>query len=126
MHSEEALNTASQLLVELTGKGLTDLQSDLLKASWESQTYDDFAKTHQYNGDYVKDVGSELWKLFSQALGEKVTKKNFRQLLQQYHHNKHNKLYYEIQQKRDVLSKPDVSLFFGRKEEINTLQRWIL
>ncbi|MCJ8280066.1 MAG: NB-ARC domain-containing protein, partial [Rivularia sp. ALOHA_DT_140] len=35
-------------------------------------------------------------------------------------------LYFEIQKKRDVLTKPDVSFFFGRKEEITTLQQWIL
>ena len=34
MHLEEMLNTASQLIFELTGKDLTDLQTGLLKASW--------------------------------------------------------------------------------------------
>lgn len=96
MYSEEALNIASQLFSELTGKELTDLQSDLLKASWENQTYDEFAKAHSYCCDYVKDEGSKLWNLLSQALGKKVTKKNFRQVLQQYHYKQHNILYSEI------------------------------
>ena len=126
MHSEEALNIASQLFSELTGKELTDLQSDLLKASWENQTYDEFAKAHSYCCDYVKDEGSKLWNLLSQALGKKVTKKNFRQVLQQYHQKQYKTLYSEIQKKRDASSKPDVSLFFGRSEERATLQQWIL
>ena len=72
MHLEEMLNTASQLIFELTGKDLTDLQTGLLKASWENQTYDSFAQKYQYNSDYVKDVGADLWDLFSQALSKKV------------------------------------------------------
>ena len=126
MHLEEMLNTASQLIFELTGKDLTDLQTGLLKASWENQTYDSFAQKYQYNSDYVKDVGADLWDLFSQALSKKVNKKNFRQALQQIHCNKQHNLYFKILNKRDVSTLPDVSLFFGRGEERATLQNWIL
>ena len=126
MHSEEMLDTASRLVSEATGKDLTDLQGDLLKACWGNQTYDEFAQTHQYCSDHIKRVGSDLWKLFSQALGKKVSKSNFRQALVQFQHKQYEKLYSEIQKKRDVLSKPDVSLFFGREEERSILQRWIL
>ncbi|MDJ0618656.1 MAG: NB-ARC domain-containing protein [Calothrix sp. MO_192.B10] len=126
MHSEEAVNIASQLIFQVTGKRLTDLQTELLKACWENQTYKQFAKTHKYTDDYVKDVGSDLWKLLSQALAKKVTKKNFHQALKEYQHNQQNILCKEKQFKRDLLTKPDVSLFFGRTEEVTTLKQWIL
>ncbi|MCJ8279437.1 MAG: hypothetical protein MJK14_05750, partial [Rivularia sp. ALOHA_DT_140] len=84
MHSEEIVDTASRLISEVTDKSLTSLQRKLLKASWENQKYHEFAKTHKYCCDHVKAVGSKLWALLSQALGEEVTKQNFRQVFQRY------------------------------------------
>ncbi len=47
-----------------------------------------FKNERTYSGyclDYIKkDVGCALWHSLSQALGEKVTKKNFRQALERY------------------------------------------
>ena len=126
MYSEEIVDSASRLVCEVTEKSLTSLQRQLLKASWENKKYGEFAETHRYCRDYVKTQGSKLWALLSQALGEKVTKQNFRQVLQQYHQEKTSILYSEIQKKRDVLNKPDASLFFGRREEKATLEQWIL
>lgn len=85
MNTQELLNVADKLVVKSFGKHLTDLQSELLKASCENQTYEDFAINHGYCLDYIKkDVGAALWHLLSEALAEKVTKKNFRQALERY------------------------------------------
>jgi hypothetical protein len=89
MDTQELMNIANQAISESTGKYLTDLQSDLLKASCENQTYEQFARYRGYCLDYIKkDVGSMLWHLLSEALGEKVTKKSFRQALERYEENK--------------------------------------
>ncbi len=85
MNTKELLETADKVVYESTGRHLTDLQSDLLKASYENQTYEQFANEHGYCLDYIKkDVGSVLWNLLSLGLGEKITKKNFRQALERY------------------------------------------
>lgn len=83
MNTQELLIIADQVVSKSSGRHLTDLQSDLLKASYENQTYEQFANDRGYCLDYIKkDVGCALWQLLSQALGEKVTKKNFRQALE--------------------------------------------
>ncbi|WP_373530845.1 hypothetical protein [Nostoc sp.] len=85
MNSEQLLSIADKVISKSSGRHLTDLQSDLLKASYENQTYEQFANDHGYCLDYIKkDVGSALWQLLSQGLAEKVTKKNFRQALERY------------------------------------------
>ena len=127
MNTEEALNIADQAISALTGKYLTDLQSELLKASWKNQTYEDFAESHGYCLDYVKkDVGSQLWRLLSEGLGEKVTKKNFRQALER--HKGIQKLLNskEQEKRRDRSDAPDTSVFFGATEELTTLKHWVL
>ena len=85
MNIQDLLTIADKVVSKSSGRHLTDLQSDLLKASSENQTYEQFANDRGYCLDYIKkDVGSALWQLLSQALGEKVTKKNFRQALERY------------------------------------------
>ncbi len=127
MTTEEALNIADQAISALTGKFLTDLQSELLKASWKNQTYEDFAEAHGYCLDYVKkDVGSQLWRLLSEGLGEKVTKKNFRQALERH---KELQILLNSQEKakrRDRSDAPDTSVFCGNTEELALLKDWVL
>ena len=127
MNTEEALSIADRAISAITGKYLTDLQSELLKASWRNQTYEDFAENHGYCLDYVKkDVGSQLWRLLSQSLGEKVTKKNFRQALER--HKEIQKLlnYQEKEKRCDRGDAPDTSTFLGATEELATLKNWVL
>ncbi|MEC4818990.1 MAG: AAA-like domain-containing protein, partial [Scytonema sp. PMC 1069.18] len=62
-------------------KRLNDLQEFVFRKSWEGQTYQEMAESASYDANYVKDVGSKLWKLLSQTLEEEVTKSNFRSVL---------------------------------------------
>lgn len=143
MNTEEALNIADRAISALTGKYLTDLQIQLLKASWKNQTYEEFAEAHGYCLDYVKkDVGSHLWRLLSEGLGEKVTKKNFRQALER--HKQLQRLLSSQEQEqpcdktllgvpdsrqcvlRDRGDAPDTSVFYGNTEELATLKDWVL
>jgi len=68
MNIQELLTIADKVVSKSSGRHLTDLQSDLLKASSENQTYEQFANDRGYCLDYIKkDVGSALWQLLSQA-----------------------------------------------------------
>ena len=73
---------ADLTLFKTTGKYLTDIEIKVLKGSWEEKTYDEMAIIYGYSTEYLnKDVGNKLWSKLSQALGEKVTKKNFKAAL---------------------------------------------
>lgn len=76
MDVEEALEFADQLIYGQTEKHLNDLERQVFVGSWQGEIYE---KIYPLNPEYVeKDVGYKLWKKLSTALGEKVTKKNFR------------------------------------------------
>lgn len=61
---------------------LSDIEMKVLQSSWEEKTYDDMAKAYGYSAEYLnKDVGNKLWRKLSIALGERVTKKNFKEAL---------------------------------------------
>ncbi|MGH1393830.1 MAG: hypothetical protein ACRAVC_07340 [Trichormus sp.] len=96
MNTQQLLQIADKVVYISTGKHLTDLQTQLLKAACENQTYEEFANVYGYCLDYIKkDVGCVLWHLLSEALGEKVTKKNFRQALERYQQAEKFVLYHE-------------------------------
>lgn len=73
---------ADSALFQTTGKYLSDIEVKVLQASWMQKTYDEMAISYGYSAEYLnKDVGNKLWHKLSQALGEKVTKKNFKAAL---------------------------------------------
>lgn len=79
------LEFAEQLIYAKTGKSLTDIQKAVLQKSWEGQrkTYNQIAHEFQYSESYIKQtVAPQLWKLLSEALGEKVNKNNVRTVLE--------------------------------------------
>ena len=83
MNFEEAFTIAATAVFEQTRKHLNDAERQVLEGSWEGQTYEKMAKTYGYSDRYLKqDVGPKLWKLLSEALEQKVNKKNFRTVLE--------------------------------------------
>jgi hypothetical protein len=81
MTVEEGLEFIEQVL-EL--HRLTMIQKLIFARSWEGKGYKDIAKETGHTPDHIKNIGSELWKSLSEALGEKVTKHNFATILQRY------------------------------------------
>ncbi|MEP0871272.1 ATP-binding protein [Trichocoleus desertorum AS-A10] len=81
MTVEEALVVVERILPQ--GR-LSKIQAEILRQSWDGKSYTDIALASDYDAGYVKDVGSHLWQLLSQVLGEKVTKHNFRGVLQRF------------------------------------------
>lgn len=73
---------ADIIIYKYTGQHLRDIELTVLQASYQGKTYDDMATTYGYSAEYLnKDVGNKLWHKLSQALSEKVTKKNFKAAL---------------------------------------------
>ena len=73
MTEEEAIALVEQILKR--GR-LTKVQEIVFRQSWVHKTYMEMAHKEGYNHGHVKDVGSDLWRSLSKALGEKVTKNN--------------------------------------------------
>jgi CheY-like chemotaxis protein len=81
MNFESALDLVGSLLKTQTGKPLTDSEKEILKAAWENQTYNNISENLYLSLGHIKDLASLLWKRISNVMGVKVTKSNFRYLL---------------------------------------------
>jgi WD40 repeat protein len=117
---EEAIALVNQLL----NKVLTPTQEMVFRQSWDGQTYLDMAVNSGYDSNYTKDVGSELWRSLSQALNEKVTKNNLQAVLKRFAQNQQAAL--QIPTQVSWGEAIDVSQFYGRTAELETLSQWIL
>ena len=62
----------------------TTLQEQIFRATWVETSYPDIAEQMGYDREYVKYVGSKLWRSLSDALNQKVTKSNARAIVQRY------------------------------------------
>jgi WD40 repeat protein len=124
MNFEEALEVADEAIFLYLGRRLSKVEIVILKGSWENQTYEQIASFASYSVAYVKrHVGPELWKLLSEALGEKVSKNNFRNVLERQWCKSKRKQ--EIQS-ADWGEAIDVSIFYGSTAELNTLKQWLI
>ncbi len=125
MESEEILNTANAAIFAMANRYLSDVETAIVIGAIAERTYEQIAEQSGYSVSYVKrDVGPKLWRLLSKALGEKVSKTNFRQALERYQARQHSLL--PIQNLTDWGEAPDVSFFLGRTAELQTLQQWVL
>lgn len=81
---EEAL---ALIDIALDPSHFKNLHQDIFRLSWQGKSYQEIAETCGYDTDYVRHVGYQLWQNLSQALAQKVTKRNlqvvFRRLEQQ-------------------------------------------
>ena len=86
--AQDALQFVDTLLEDKKYKPLSDIQRQVFLQSWESKIYDKIAENLKYEPDSIKDIGSNIWRLLSDALGETVTKKNFKGALERRYSSK--------------------------------------
>ena len=90
-------------LFKTTGKYLSDIEVKVLQASWMQKTYEEMAVSYGYSTEYLnKDVGNKLWHKLSTALGEKVTKKNFKSALKRVWEKQNNSIASEVREELQV------------------------
>lgn len=135
MNIEEALAIVEQILEQ---GHLNKAQEIVLRQSWEGQSYTQIAQSSGYDTGYIKDTGYRLWQSLSQAIGKKVTKNNLPSVLQ-----RHSPIAESIpqvviptvttsvtsassHQRQDWGEAIDVSIFYGRTQELAQLQQWIV
>ncbi|MEM9276206.1 MAG: NB-ARC domain-containing protein, partial [Cyanobacteria bacterium P01_F01_bin.143] len=84
MSVKQALVLVDNIVFTKTGKHLNDLQVYILDRVWQGQKYLAIADGYGCTEGHAKDVGSLLWNIISEALQEKVTKSNFRSVIQRH------------------------------------------
>lgn len=83
MNFEEARKVVEAAIQEHEHRHLNDVELSILRGSWEGLTYDEMAQNSPYEANYLKgDAGYRFWKLLSEVLGESVSKRNFRAVLE--------------------------------------------
>jgi WD40 repeat protein len=151
MNFEQALEVANAAVFAKVGRHLNDVETAILRGTWQSQTYEQIADASGYSISYLtRDVGPKLWKLLSQALGESVSKTNFCTVVQRHWQSSARQPpsppVPPVEQKPEPCATPvaptspqatpacsrsdwgeavDVSLFYGRTSELATLEQWI-
>ncbi len=149
MEFKEILRFADDAVFDKTGKHLNDLQRDILEETLQGHKYAKIATAHECTIAHVRGVASELWKYLSEELGEKVKQSNVRATFQRagFIIIQSNFSHYTITSCEKDLDPPDISkqkdpniqtpyidlddapspnLFYGRTEELNTLEHWII
>ncbi|MEG4272323.1 MULTISPECIES: NB-ARC domain-containing protein [unclassified Microcoleus] len=132
MNFEEALKLADTAVFAQANRHLKDIEVIILRGSWEGHEYHKIAEAYGYAAEYLmQDVGPKLWKLLSEALGERVSKRNFQTALERRSHLQSQTAAQPISVTSTPLCQdwgeaPDVSNFFGRAAELNTLSQWVL
>lgn len=74
----EGLELVEQVLAP---KQLNKVQKLVFCSVWADQSYKEISEESGYTLGHIKDTGADLWKLLSEATGEKVTRRNFQGVL---------------------------------------------
>ena len=123
------LEQAEAIVTELLApKYLSPPQKMVFRAAWQGQSYRDLAVAAGYEFNYIKGVGAQLWKMLATATNTKVSKFNFRQVLESLT-NIDPPATGEVestQSQIDWIEDLDISAFYGRELERNQLHRWIV
>ncbi len=134
MNANEALVIIDQLL-QTQGKSLSCVQEDVFIAAWQEKTYQEIADQIGYDGDYIREIGADLWQMLSTATGIRVGKKNLTSAIRRYQSEVNlqvdpgsakTKALSTQATRQDWGDAEDVSIFFGRLTELSILEKWIL
>ncbi|MEG4864585.1 MULTISPECIES: NB-ARC domain-containing protein [unclassified Microcoleus] len=78
MNLKEVLKMADEMVFAKTGQHLDNLQEAILLGTMQGEKYTKIAEEIHCNESYVRQIGSQLWQIISEELGEDINKKNFR------------------------------------------------
>ncbi|MEP6519257.1 NB-ARC domain-containing protein [Microcoleus vaginatus] len=84
MNLKEMLKLADGIVFAKTGEHLDDLQAAILRGTLQRETYKHIAKDFDCSESSVRQVGSQLWQILSEELGEDVSKTNFRSAMERF------------------------------------------
>ncbi|WP_445173815.1 ATP-binding protein [Microcoleus sp.] len=153
MDIAEVLKLADELIFAKTGEHIDYLQKAILEGTLQGRTYPEIAEATHSSEGHTRDIGSELWQIFSEGLGEDITKRNFRAIIEKVEFNNFSSATVKgdvtvnnvnICQERarsptetpnfqqtskqphiDLGDAPEIFTFFDRTSELSTLENWI-
>ncbi|MEG3436060.1 NB-ARC domain-containing protein [Pannus brasiliensis CCIBt3594] len=121
MTSEDALELIEGLIAP---RPLNKIQRSIARYTWEGLSYSEIARREDYDLGYVRDTGSKLWKLLSEATGRKITKNNLKAVLKHYS-CQNAPVSPTLNPRLDRGEAIDLQVFYGRERELDTLHRWL-
>lgn len=130
MTIEEALTVLDKVLQHVR---LNDTQEAVFCEAWAGKTYPEIAVELNFTEEHIRAVGADLWHLLSEALDEKVNKRNFKGLIERW--ARRNLVVDQKSSSSPTLIVPkhqdwgeavDVATFFGRIDELAALEDWIV
>ena len=130
MELDQALATARELLAP---EHLNSAQELVFRESWAGQSYGEIAQTGGYDANYIRGVGSQLWRSLGTATAERVSKNNFRQIIEGLTPAQTGDLLVvepAIGSGKIAISlngyPQDLAVFYGRQLELQQLTDWIV
>jgi AAA ATPase domain len=84
MYLEQASALVDQLIYEFNGEHLNDLERSIVEGVSEGKKYGEIAEELGCTSGHVTDAAAKLWQSLSQALGEKVSKKNIKAVIERH------------------------------------------
>ena len=103
-------------------KHLKKAQKLVFEYCWKGLSYYEIAQATDYDLGYIKEIGSKLWQILSEATGEKVNKKNLRTVLEYYSRGKRVPKLKNSQQNWGNITSTEI--FYGRESELDILIQW--
>jgi AAA+ ATPase superfamily predicted ATPase len=151
MNLKEMLKFADDIVFAKTGQHLDDLQAAVLQGTLQRETYKEIAKDFDCSESRIREIGSELWQILSENLGEDVNKKNFRSAMERLQNSNVLNFAQNVSgsfnicgegrhppnipnsqppnqetSHQDLSEMPDLGNFFDRTPSLDTLTTWIL
>ncbi|WP_392476089.1 SAV_2336 N-terminal domain-related protein [Nostoc sp. C110] len=87
--TDNPLEIADEIIFIKTAKHLNDTEQLLIQGILANQTYEQIAALAEYSVRHLKNVAIKLWEVLSEVVGEKVTKKNLKTVLERLAAGRH-------------------------------------
>jgi hypothetical protein len=154
MSLDHAAMLVDQLIYDFNGEHLNDLERLIVQGVCEGKKYGDIAEEQGCTNGHVTDTAAKLWQSLSKAVGEKITKTNFKSAIERHHSasnssqefvqistvnvcsditfnnrptpkNKEDNSFNDRTSPKYLLDAPALLPFFGRTTELTQLQTWL-
>lgn len=125
LNFEAVLPILTSILEKVGDKRVGNPQIAVLRSAWEHIDYADMSTQTPYNTGYLhRTIAPQVFKLMSEALGEKVNKRSLRKKIETMIANTAS-VEVELQEVRSVIGRPPLAkLFVGRKEELQSIDKF--
>jgi WD40 repeat protein len=130
MEIELALTIVKELLAP---EYLSQAQEMVFKAAWEGKSYAEMAENADYDRNYIRGIGAQLWRMLGTATEQRVSKSNFREIVERFAPVPVVDLPPSLPSidwgeamPHSVGYAHDVSVFYGREWEREQLTKWLI